>query len=766
MKLLQLFQAIKERLIKADNRKNILFVSAIIIFLAGAFFYFFGGTDLSAKIALDTDEFYLSNGEYIEGLGYYIDETADLSESKFFCGYNDIALHKGSYRVTIRYMADAEGNTCYFESPDSDFNSVRNSSFNLRSDVTSISDIIWVNDNSGNYKFGVTYCGTGTLVIQNILVEQTNDYLSSICTFLVLWGLIAVAFCVLYKNAKAKGQKQKNVLFGLLLLCLGSSIPLYVNYLFLSHDLIFHLTRIEGIKDGLLAGMFPVKIYPNVLQERGYAAPVMYGDIFLYIPALLRILGYTITDAYRTYVFLVNVATCLVSYWCVKRIFRDEYIGLLGSGLYTLSAYRFTNVYIRVAVGEYTAMTFLPLIFCGLYLIFEDKEDNARKEGVLLSIIGFTGIIQTHVLTCEMVGIFTIAACGILWKRTFRKKTFLALTKVVLLVFLINLWWLVPFFDYLGEELNINCIDSPYIQTNGCFLAQLLMPFTDAAGVSLTADAGIATEMPLNLGLSLVCGIIFFFYLFFFGKKFSDKKYTCLAVFSMLMGIWALFMSTIYFPYDKLSDFSSLVHKLLAMQFPWRFLVIATLFITISTCTVIVLFTKFYKPEVVKGLVFVIGISILIPYFYSVYSFLSKTVAYRAYDSLNKTTVMNGEYLPVGVDVNNLPPLDCFPGDGVILNDYTRKYVKINLDVENTNQTESYIDIPLLYYKGYTAAGEYGHEYLPVCRGESALVRVALPAGYRGQVKVSFEEPWYWRAAEACSLLILIFLLLRKLKKK
>ncbi len=767
MKFSHLFQTIKERLIKVGNRRNILFVFAVIIFLAGSFFYFLMGTDLSAKVVLDTDEFYLSNGEYIEGLGYYIDETADLSESMFFCGHNDIALHKGSYRITIHYMADGEGNTCYFESPDNAINSLRADLFNLRPDLTSISSIIRVNDSRDDYKLGVTYCGTGTLVIQNILIEQTNDYLFSICTFFILWGIIAITFYIIYRSSKAKSQKQRNVLFGLLLICLCSSIPLCVNYLLMSHDLNFHLMRIEGVRDGLLAGMFPVKIYPNVLREQGYASPVMYGDIFLYIPALLRILGYTIIDAYRTYVFAANVATCLISYWSIKRIFRDEYVGLLGSGLYTLSAYRFTNVYVRAAVGEYTAMIFLPLIFCGLYLIFEDKEDNTRKKGVVFSVIGFTGIIQTHVLTCEMVGFFTIAACVILWKKTFRKKTFFALMKVVLLVSMINLWWLVPFFDYLGEELRINYIDSPYIQINGCFLAQLLMPFADAVGSNRMADVGIANEMPLNLGLSLICGIVLFFYLFFFGKKFTERKYTCLAVLSMFLGIWALFMCTIYFPYDKLSDFSSLVHKyLLAIQFPWRFLVMATLFITISTCAVIALFARFYKMEVVKGLVLIIGISILIPYFYSVYSFLSRQIVYRPYDSLVRTSVMNGEYLPLGADVDNLSALDYFPGEGVALKGYERKNTAINLDVENTNQTESYIDIPLLYYKGYTAVSESGQECLPVCKGEKALVRVTLPAGYCGQIMVRFIEPWYWRAAEVCSFFVLVILLLCKVKKE
>lgn len=769
MKILQVLQQKKERFLTANYRKSILFIFAIM-FLAAYFSYLLLGTDFSVKEVLNTDEFFYSkNGKYVEGLGYCIDETADLNENNIFCGYNDITLHKGSYRVTIDYITDGEDNICYFESPDDSFNSLVSDPFNLRSDLTSISGIIKINDSRDDYRFRAAYGGTGMLTIKNILIEQTNNYLLNICTSFVLWGLIVIALYTIYKSSKTKSQKQRNVMFGLLLICLGSSLPLYVDYLFNSHDLVFHLSRIEGIKNGLLSGMFPVKIYSNFLQERGYTS-VMYGDIFLYIPALLRMLGYTITDSYRIFVFGVNVVTCLVSYWCIKKISQDEYIGLLGSGLYTLSAYRFTNIYVRAAVGEYTAMIFLPFIFCGLYFIFNEEEnDSVQNEGVILSVIGFSGIIQTHVLTCEMVGIFTIIACVLLWKRTLRKKTFFSLTKVVLFASVINLWWLVPFFDYRGEELRINYSDPPHIQQMGNFIAQIFMPFANASGVNLAADAGVANEMPLNLGLSLTCGILLFFYLFFFGKKISDKKFSKLAVFSMFMGILALFMSTIYFPYDKLSDFSSFIHKYLpVIEFPWRFLVIATIFITISTCITIILFKRFYKQEIVTILVLLIGIGTLIPYSYSVYSLLNTEDAYRPYDILTLTKYANGvgEYLPLGAETFPSSSPNYFLGEGVNLKSYTKKDLEIKLEIENNAQTESYIEVPLLYYKGYVAVSESDHAYLPVCKSEKGHVQVVLPSGYNGQITVSFKEPWYWRMAEICSLLMLIILFVYKVLKK
>lgn len=771
MKLSELFHEKINHWLKSRYGKYFLYLFGAAFFLAACFFCFFAGSDLSEKVVLDTDSLNLTIGEYIAGKGCTITE-ADISDSNVpFGSRNDILLRKGSYRVTITYEADSDGNMLTFSSPDDAFGSLKADSFRLRSDLTSMSGIIRINDTRSDYILTATYCGKGNLTIKNILIEQTNDRLFSFCTTLILFVCFLILFIVLFQKIKSK--EQKNALFFLLLICAISSLPLCVDYLFKGHDLPYHLMRIEGIREGLMAGMFPVKIHPNLLHEYGYASPIMYGDLFLYIPALLRMSGYTVIDAYRSYIFFVNIATCFFSYWCIKKIVHSDYIGVLGSALYTLSAYRFTNVYVRSAVGEYTAMVFLPLIFCGLYLIYDEKEKTEHpNEGIILSAIGFSGIIQTHVLTCEIVGIFTIISCLFLWKKTFRKSTFFALTKVVLFSLIINLWWLVPFLDYRTEEIIINYTNAPYIQARGNFIAQLFMPFSNVSGQCLDAEFGLVDEMPLTLGLSLTCGIIFFFYLFFFGRKITDKKYAHLAIFTMLMGILSLFMTTIYFPYDKLSDISLLAHKYLAIvQFPFRFLIIATLFISISTCIVILLFKKFYKPEVTAGLVFIIGICILIPYFYSTYSLLTTKPPYRPYDyiAFDSIEIGLGEYLPLGIelaDSEHLSALDYLPGEGVELNSYSKKYLSVQLDLENTGHSESYIEVPLFYYKGYIAVDESDHSYFPVSRSEHGNLQVALPADYQGRISITFREPWYWRAAEVCSLLTIVFLILYQSIKK
>ena len=61
----------------------------------------------------------------------------------------------------------------------------------------------------------------------------------------------------------------------------------------------FHLSRIEGIAQGLRDGQFPVRIYSQAKDGYGYAPSLFYGELFLYFPAVLRLLGMSVQGAYR-----------------------------------------------------------------------------------------------------------------------------------------------------------------------------------------------------------------------------------------------------------------------------------------------------------------------------------------------------------------------------------------------------------------------------------------------------------------------------------
>ncbi|MBP3736269.1 MAG: hypothetical protein J6I56_04545, partial [Lachnospiraceae bacterium] len=65
------------------------------------------------------------------------------------------------------------------------------------------------------------------------------------------------------------------------------------------------------------------------------------------------------------------------------------------------------------------------------------------------------------------------------------------------------------------------------------------------------------------------------------------------------------------------------------------------------------------------------------------------------------------------------------------------------------------VELPVFAYYGYRAVLSDGsrNELLPVTTGDGNRVRAALPQDVSGRLTVSFDVPFYWRAADLISLL-------------
>ena len=86
----------------------------------------------------------------------------------------------------------------------------------------------------------------------------------------------------------------------------------------------------------------------------------------------------------------------------------------------------------------------------------DDINDKNYKKNLWYLVIGFTGVIQSHILSFEMVVFFSGVVCLLMIKRTFRKSTFLLLLKSTFTTILLNLGFLIPLFDYMRDVLIIN----------------------------------------------------------------------------------------------------------------------------------------------------------------------------------------------------------------------------------------------------------------------------------------------------------------------
>ena len=118
-----------------------------------------------------------------------------------------------------------------------------------------------------------------------------------------------------------------------------------------THDIGFHLNRINGLAEGIKAFDIPHLIDFNMLKGLGYATPLFYPELFLYIPAMIMsIFGISVMTAYKVLLFLISFFTLFFMYIALKGMFKKETLAYFGSIIYTFSLYRIVNIFIRGAL--------------------------------------------------------------------------------------------------------------------------------------------------------------------------------------------------------------------------------------------------------------------------------------------------------------------------------------------------------------------------------------------------------------------------------
>lgn len=739
---------------KLYKRRYLIILGIEMLMIVIAIFLYRGKETTS--VYFSQEDLIYNTGEQ----GFWIDTAS--TEKKIVTP--EFVLPRGMYTITIRYEGKGYAvlNVNYVDG-------------RLNSNVSGNMQTIYANEKQCDFKVHYSDrpmqvygrmrgdAGSGDyLLIREITIEESPIAFRNFMFQLVLIFMGANLVVWMLVNCKKWNVDKENkfVIKSLIIVTLFASIPLMVDYLPSSnHDLSFHLMRIEGLKAGLQSGMFPVKIQPNWMNGHGYATSVFYGDIFLYIPAVLRLFGVSIQASYQFYVLLVNVATVLVSYWCFSKM-SNKRIGVICSAVYTLNIYRLMNLYTRAAVGEYTAMVFLPLILYGLWRVYSlSEESEEHKKSWIWIVIGCSGVLFSHVITCELVALFVMLTCLIFLRKTFRNKTFIVLLKTVAALLLVNLWFLVPFVDYMLNGTYI--VNAPgnwvpfRIDERASFVAQL---FTNSYGVtssSLGHEAGMVNEMPQTLGAVVIILICAWFVLYM-GRKETGKQLKKAERICISFLLLSLLLSSCLVPYTVLAELITVLQfPLRSIQYVWRFLVMAALFLTWLTC--ILLQNEAVAREKRRYIVFAIVGVVFWQSLSMMSDVLNENTPMRVYHEGNLTTyeVSGGEYMPVDYNMEDYVEELSYDESAVAITDWYHEGNEIWIIAENISSDVQQLEVPFLYYKGYVAYEETGN-VLDISTGKSGRVSVSLPAGYQGSFSVKFIEPWYWRVCEVISLVTLL----------
>lgn len=738
-----------------------------ILIMAAAFLAWFAHRGSLFQKTFTLDEYIVSPNTVV---AEDVTTDATMSEGGSFMNTPGISLKKGTYKIIVGYNANADGSTACGGSEQLSSLEMICPEITLNPAYHTAELMLDISRRATDFTVDISFSGQGYLSITNIsIVETTDRYKRNIVR--------AFAFCLLLNLIyvfKRSSLSSRRVILGLAVIFGVSCYPLFLDSLPVGHDIQFHLLRIEGIARGLAGHVFPVKIHPVWAKDYGYAVGVMYGNAFLYFPAVLRRFGYSVQSAYKIYAAAINLGTVVISYFCFKRMFRSRKIGLAGSMIYSLSIYRLIDVYTRASVGEYTAMMFLPVILCAFYLIFMEVSKENWYKYAFGAALGLTGVIQSHVLSCEMIAFVLLVMCLLLVKKVFQRYTFIALASAAVLSVLLNLGFLVPFLDYYNTRLYINSGDwmgstIGFFEENGLFAVQLFTLFGHGSGSAWQARAGVSNEVTITMGIVFLLGLLLFFYLLLCHyRECRTRRQMIPACVCAAAGCLLLYMSTCYFPWEAAASLGAPVRKMIYnMEFPWRLLAPATAFLTFTCCFAISALCDIYrKPAAQAALIAMTALaSVNCGWYLYDYTFSGEPYWVHAGYELNTMVMYSCDYLPADTNPENIEDNLIIQEGITSLSGYEKQGTKILCDVVTENGG-GYIDFPLNHYKYYICTDTATGEPLDVSPGYNSMLRVTFPADYSGSISIRFQEPLHWKLSELLSLLTFLVPVCCSLRRK
>lgn len=681
--------------------------------------------------------------------------------------YENISLPVGVYRVALDYTTDRDMNYHVTMEDGGVFTgALQTNGESLYSGLSSTDFHMWLYENTESMQLKLSSNGAGTIGIGALHIYETNKLWTMLLTSVI--SIYAFIMLLIYYRAYGRNNAevlaQKTVVCGLLFIVLLASVPYLWGICTGRGDTMYHLQRIEGVKDGLLSGMFPVRIEPEWVHGHGYASAIFYCNALLIFPAILRLLGFTVIASYNAYCIMLNVLTVLISYYCFSKIFKSRQIGLACAALYTLSIARIYKLMVIGVVGEGSAMTFMPLIFYGIYrALTEDTKTKEYKTAWLPIALGYAGVLQTHVLTCEITAFLTIIVCFCFVKQVLQKPVFIELAKGAIGAFLLSLWYLIPFVDYyFTQDLHIKHVSGRTIQYNGLSLWQLFLHYWKVGDNTALQEAGILQTHPLGVGFILAMAVVAFLLLWFFGAFQTDRnKQITAGKVSAILACVLMLMSLKIFPWDKIQQMGEVASALISsLQFPNRFLGWATMFLVAVMGCILYYLHENQRTQGYRVALGIIVISIMTSGVYLIDSINIDEGQFKLYneEGMGFGYISGEEYKIEGTNPGELLYNAPAAEEGVKIKTYQKHYLKVSMSVENTMDKEAAVELPLTNYKGYKAFVAEQNSYLPIQTGTNGVVSVCVPPHFEGEVVVSFVSPSYWRATELISYLSWLFL--------
>ena len=519
-----------------------------------------------------------------------------------------------------------------------------------------------------------------------------------------------------------------------------------------TNDGYLHLIKIMGVNEIIKQGQFPPIIDAGFCN--GYAINLFYNPLTTYISLICGLIVNNFALGIKIMLIIMMFLAIIFMYMFLKNVTKKTGVAIAGAIFYITNPYYLSNIFIRGAIGESAALTFLPLLFLGLYNLF----NGDRKKHYFITIAA-TGLILTHNITTLYAAIISGIYVLINFRKLKEKDVLIKILTNILFIIGMSLFFIYPLIlhRFSGEYV---IFDSDLMRTNGARVASSVITFKE-----------LFTEIPSQsviFRLNIIQVVLFVLSIFCY--RFIDKKdrkiYLSFIIFAILSVILCMTKNIWKIAPDILCN----------IQFAWRLLGFSGFFIsTIAGINLFIILKKIFKNKE-NGLIFIIIPIALLSLLYA-YSLDYKDYTVKKDDNesiefinnnINNIVYMNinREYMPSKTYKALSQNPERVDGESIFI-------IKGDANIESANKNElvynitltdikenTSIEVPFLFYQGYNAYIENdknGKRDIDVKESDYGFLKIDIPNEYEnGMIKVEYKTPTSYYIVYIISFMTLI----------
>lgn len=529
-----------------------------------------------------------------------------------------------------------------------------------------------------------------------------------------------------------------------------------------SDDGIQHIARLMGTTQSIEEGQIIPVIMSNFCNGFGYSWNIFYSPLTAFLPLVFSIFTHSFELILKLFIILVAFLSGIAMYEFVNKISKNRYAGLMAAMVYIFAPYRLTDTYIRVAISELTSFIFLPIVFHGMYNIFNSEEKSIKKS--LLLSLGATGLIITHSVIAMYTAIFCFIYLLINIKELKNKQVIKMLIVNILLILILTSFYTIPLLEHkLSTDYEV--FKPGRMERTDSLIQNKLKPIQ----LIYTAPYSFCFEIGLVSIIGLVLTIL--------AHKKIEKSVKKFYWFALISGIVCVIMSLNFFPFEKMPAILKMI------QFTFRLLEFSSFFFAVLAGINYSLVIKNFKLRDILILCFV-TILLLMPAYNNCVGFGKQWSEDKLWPAVevNENTgrahagCATFEYLPSKA-YENLDYIKTrenrvyvLSGSATIENE-EKNGTKMTFNVSNIEENTT-LELPYIYYLGYNIQIEQNGQILTLETFESSngFVAVNLPNTESGKITVKYTGTTIMQISYIVSIItfisIVIYFIVVKIKSK